>query len=78
MNEDRGSFRVAMLQEFQDAGIVEIFLSDVIADLDAEVSVAHAAGELLAGCVDILQGNLAERFQPAFRALAHFKGNVIE
>ena len=50
----------------------------MIADLDAQVSVAHAAGKLLAGCVDILQGNLAERFKPAFRALAHFKGNVIE
>src|ERR1700679_52961 len=78
MNEDCGAFGSAMLQKSQDAGIVEIFLSDVIADLYAEVAVAQTAGEFDAGCVDILQGNLAERFKPAFRALAHFKSNVIK
>jgi hypothetical protein len=68
----------AMLQEFHDARIIEIFFSNVITDLDAEVSIVHAAVKFGASEVSVLQGNLAKRLQPAFGALAHLERNIVK
>src|SRR5271155_3451824 len=45
MNEYGRALVGTMVEERDDAGIVEIFVTDVIADLHAEMAGAHAAGE---------------------------------
>src|SRR5256885_12704976 len=63
MHEHRCALIGAMVQKGDDAGIVEILLADMIANLHAEVSRAYAPAQLLAGCINVLQRNLAERFE---------------
>jgi hypothetical protein len=67
-----------MLQKFHYARIVEILFSNVISNLDAQVTVAYATVKLSTSEVNVLQWNLAKRFQPAFGTLAHLQRNVIE
>ena len=59
--------RGAVLQEGDDAGVVEIAVADVVADLDAAMAAGKAAIELGAGGVGVLQRHLAERQQPVRR-----------
>jgi hypothetical protein len=67
-----------MMQEREEAFIVEVFITDVIADLHAQVSGAHRTRQLFAGGVDVLQWNLAQRPQSSFSTAAHFERNIVE
>ena len=52
------------------AGVVEVAVADVVADLDADVPGGQAAVQLGAGRVRVLQRHLAERHQPVRRPAA--------
>ena len=78
MNQHRRAFVRAMMQEGHDARIVEIFLANVIADLHSQMSGAHAPAQFLARRVNILQRNLAQRFQPALALRAQFQRRIVE
>ncbi len=78
MNQHRRAFVRAVMQEGHDAGIIEILLANVIADLHSEMSRSHAAAQFLARRVNILQRNLAQRFQPALALRAQLQRSVIE
>src|SRR5580698_6574064 len=58
MNENGSTFISAVLEEGNNARVVEIFVGNMVSDLHAKMPSAHAAGQLLAGRVDILKGNL--------------------
>jgi hypothetical protein len=60
MNQHSRAFISAMMQKGHDSRIVEILFANVISDLNAEMSGAHAPGQFLAGGVDILQGHLTK------------------
>ncbi len=61
MDQHRGSLVGAMMQESDDARVVEILLPDVVSDLHANVSRLHTAAEFVAGCINVLQRDLAKR-----------------
>ena len=66
MHKNCRPFVCAVAKKIQDTRIIQIFFANVISDLHTEVTGAHAAGDLGARGVNILQWNLAKRFQLAF------------
>src|SRR5579872_361483 len=78
MDQNGGAFVGTMLQEGNDAGIVEVLLSNVIADLHAQMPSTHASAQLFAGCVDVLQRNLTERLQTSLSVRAQLKRRVVK
>src|SRR5215469_18901936 len=78
MDQDGCTFVSAVMQEGHDAGIVEVLLPDMVADLYAEMPGAHAAAELPGGSVDILQRNLTKGLQTPIALCAKFKRSIIE
>ena len=78
MHQHGRAFIRAMMQKRHDAGIVEIFLANMVADLHAEMARPHASRKFLACGIDILQRNLAQRLQPAFALRAKLQRGVIE
>ncbi len=78
MHQHGCAFIRTMVQKGDDARVVEIFLANVISDLHAQMPRAHAAREFLARRVNILQRNLAQRFQPALPFRAEFERRVVE
>ena len=68
----------AVLEELHGAGVVEITLTDVVADLDPSVPGGQAAVELGAGGVGVLERNLAERDQPVAPGGDALQGEVVE
>ena len=60
------------------AVVVEVTLTDVVADLDTGVPGREAAVELGAGGVGILERNLAERDQPVAPGGDALQGQVVE
>ncbi len=63
MHEHRGALGGAVLQEGDDAGVMQLAAADVVADVHAGVAVAHGAAQLAAGEISILQRHLTQRFQ---------------
>ena len=78
MNEHCGALVGTMVKEGEYARVIEIFIADVIADLHAEMSGAHAASEFDARGINILQRNLAERAQSSFAASAELERRIIK
>ena len=78
MNEHGGALISAMVEERYDSWVIEIFIANMIADLHAEMSGAHAASEFGAGGVNILQRNLAERAKSSFAASTDFERRIIK
>ena len=68
----------AMMQESDDAGIIEILFPDVITDFDSHVPGAQTARQFRAGRVNILQRHLAQRLQSSVAPPAHFQSCIIE
>ena len=77
VDEDRRAHRRAVLQELRDAGVVQVAVADVVADLDARVARRQAPVQLRAGRVRVLQRHLAERDQPVVAA-GDRQGQVVE
>lgn len=61
-----------MLQERDDALVVQIAVTEVIADLDADMTGGQAAVEFGASRVGVLQRDLTERQQPVGCAVGLF------
>jgi hypothetical protein len=78
MNEHGGAFVRAMVEKSDDSRVVEILITDVIANLHANMPGAHAASEFGAGSVNILQGHLAERAESAFAASTELQRRIIK
>jgi hypothetical protein len=78
VNEDGGALIGAMVEEGEDSRVIEIFVTDVVANLHAQMAGAHAAGEFGAGRVNILQRDLAESAQPSFAASAELERCVVK
>jgi hypothetical protein len=78
MDQDSRTFVGTVMEEGQYARVVKILVTDVIADVDAEVPGTHAAREFSAGSVDVLQWNLAEGLQFSIRAIAQLQRGIIE
>ena len=78
VDEHRRAHRRAVLEERDDALVVEVAVADVVADLDARVSGGQAPVQLRAGGVGVLQGNLAERDEPLRRTGTDLQGEVVE
>src|SRR5690242_12488896 len=68
----------AVLKEGDDAGVVEIPVADMIADLDAAMTAGEAAFDFRTRCVRILQRNLAERPQPVRLRCTDLERQIIE
>src|SRR5699024_11680978 len=67
-----------VLKKCDDTGVVEIAVTDVIADLNPPVTVVDRALEFSAGQVGILQGDLTEGYQPASPSIGDFKRAIVE
>ena len=78
VHEDRGTERGAMGEERDEAIVVEVTVTDVVADLHALHPVGEAALELLARQVGVLQRDLADRHEPAVAGRAQLEEGVVE
>src|SRR5437879_5206674 len=78
MHQHRRAFSGTIVKESHDAGIIEVLLSDVIADLHAQVPCSHAPAQLLTCSVHVLQRHLAQRLQPSLPLSAQFQCCVIK
>jgi len=67
-----------VLEERDDARVVEIAVADVVADLDPAVPGRHGPVELAAGGVGVLQRHLAERDEPVRRLRGDLQREVVE
>src|SRR5580704_7920426 len=59
MDEHSCSLVSAMMQERQNARIVQILLANMISNLHAQMSRSHASAQLFASRIGVLQRNLA-------------------
>ncbi len=78
MHQHGRTFVGAVMQEGHDAGIVEIFRTDVIADLHADMPGLHASREFGTGSIDVLQRHLAKGFEPPMSAAAHLQCGIVK
>ena len=78
MDEHRGPDVGAVAEEVDDAVVVEVALSDMVADLDAGVPGGEAAIELGARRIGVLERHLAERDQPVAARSDALQGEIVE
>ena len=65
MHEHGRALIRAVVQESHNSSIIQILVSNVIANLHAQMPRLHASAKLLASGINILQRHLAKGFQPA-------------
>ena len=78
MHQHRSTDVGTVVQESNDAGIVEVLRADMVADLYANVPGLHASAHLGAGGIDVLQRHLTKRLEAAIGATAHFQRSIVE
>jgi hypothetical protein len=78
MHQYRRTLVRAMMQESYDSRIIKIPFTNMISDLDAQVTSPHAAAQFFARRINILERYLAKRFQPAFSLGTQVKRCVVE
>ena len=66
-----------MLEKRDHSLVVEVAITDVVADLDAHMTSLHAPLQLAAGCIGILEWYLRERQQAAVARLAQLQGKIV-
>jgi hypothetical protein len=66
------------MQKGHNARIIEIFFSDVISNLHAEMTRTFASAQLFARRIYILKGNLAERLEASLTVRTQFERRIVE
>ena len=67
-----------VMQEGNDAGIIQILWADMVPDVHAGVPGLHTSAHLDTGGVDFLQRHLTKRLEATIVTAAHFERGIVE